>query len=405
VKSKVNARTLKEWKEYKEIADLLRGFRSARLSSRRQLNALFEADCEILKLSSKKFLCLSADSIGEEIDQGLYRDPFTWGWMTAMSSVSDLAASGARPLGLLLANQWAYGTTRSQQKKFFQGLKAALSTSNTPLLGGDSGVGKSHAHTSTILGEASAMPLTRLGVKAGDYVAIIGKNGLGDGPALAWRFLFKLPTKEFSEQMFRPRPPIEITHRCRPLLNAAMDTSDGLATSLATIGLLNSVGFDLKPEMAIFSKSSLRFAKRHGVHPLTLIMGNLGDLQTLVFFKPSQLKPLLRKEKSLVILGQATRTKEIATTWENQKILLPLKELSQSGRDLKSIRRTMASINQFFWKPRVDQEVQGNRGYLKGSAPALWNVWEWDTRRSGKLTRGLFTAPSPGMGRMGPTPA
>ena len=67
-----------------------------------QANGLGESDAELLRLpGTDLLLAITTDAIVEEIEAGLYRDPYLIGWMTVMSSASDLAAVGADPLGIL----------------------------------------------------------------------------------------------------------------------------------------------------------------------------------------------------------------------------------------------------------------------------------------------------------------
>ena len=74
----------------------------------RQLNGLLEADAEIIRLSGKEgeYLVLKTDGIHEEIKEKLYDDPYLIGWMTVTAPISDIAAVGAQPTGILF--RWYY---------------------------------------------------------------------------------------------------------------------------------------------------------------------------------------------------------------------------------------------------------------------------------------------------------
>jgi len=71
--------------------------------SPRQLNSRHGADAEIVRLSDTCTLAITTDSIAEEIAAGLYSDPYLIGWMTVMANLSDLAAVGAEPVGLVIS--------------------------------------------------------------------------------------------------------------------------------------------------------------------------------------------------------------------------------------------------------------------------------------------------------------
>src|SRR5512141_3471353 len=86
--------------ENQMIERLARSFRR----SPGQVNRLNESDAEIVRLgTSDTRIAVTTDSIVEEIASGLYDDPRMIGWMAAMANFSDLAAVGATPLGLLVA--------------------------------------------------------------------------------------------------------------------------------------------------------------------------------------------------------------------------------------------------------------------------------------------------------------
>lgn len=334
-------------REYLELHPFLRGMpRSAD-----QINSFFEADCEILKLGGQ-YLAVSSDSVGEEIDLKIYQDPFLWGWMTVMNSVSDLAASGTEALGLVLSNQWKYGTSKAVKARFFLGVKKALGMSKVPLLGGDSGNGEAHCHTSTILGLSKKIkPLTRIGIKEGDILCLLGKNQTGNGPAIALRILFKKSESAFAEKYFRPVPSIKKMSLLRPLLQAAIDTSDGIAVSLQILSELNQVGFKVVWNEKTLSSHALRFCKKTDLHPLLLWMSDLGDLQTLVAIPKTKLSKALMLEPALLPIASATSKENGITLQYQDKIInLPTEAIANCPRNIRSIRSTIKKLNLIFKK-------------------------------------------------------
>ncbi len=313
-----------------------------------QKNRLFESDCEILKLRST-YLALSVDSISEEIYQKLYKDPFTWGWMTVMSSVSDLAASATEPIGLLLSSEWKFGTKLKIKSRFFKGVNAALKRSKMALLGGDSGVAAEYFFSATAVGEAGLLPLMRKPAKIGDYVCLLGRKKLGIGPALALRFLRNLSAHELAESLYRPEPNIQIMKKLRLFIRASIDTSDGLAASLNIISKLNNVGFQLKYSKELMHPRALQFCRRHNIHPLVLWMGDLGDYQTLVFVPPEKLAGASKNCAELLVIGRLVKnSKQCLVDFNGENVQLPLHLLDESLRDLKSIRRASLKICKYF---------------------------------------------------------
>jgi len=89
---------LNEILENKIINNLIAGFER----SPNQLNHPHESDAEIIQLGNIK-LAITTDSISEEISTGLYDDPYLIGWMIVTVNISDLAAVGAIPIGILIS--------------------------------------------------------------------------------------------------------------------------------------------------------------------------------------------------------------------------------------------------------------------------------------------------------------
>jgi len=167
-----------------------------------QLSALNESDSELIRFSKNTQLAINIDSLSEEISSGLYKDPFTMGWVCTMSTLSDLAATGSQPLGFLISTLWGETTDLKFKQTVFAGINDALNESQCPLLGGDQGRNFKTILTGTAIGKNTPQFLTRCGMRAGDVLAITGKTGAG--PALGYRFLMGQPPSEFPETYFRP---------------------------------------------------------------------------------------------------------------------------------------------------------------------------------------------------------
>lgn len=342
-------------RERLELQTLLQGMPR----SSRQIHGLFEADAEILRWNSDEWLVCSTDTVAEEISLGLYRDPFTWGWMTVMSSVSDLAATGVRPWGLLLATEWKFRTSSDTQKKFFAGARAALRRSQVPLLGGDSGQAPASVLNSTILGRSSRLkPLTRLGARPGDALVLIsqndaGKSLFGCGPALSLSFLFHPRSRAGFEKLFRPLPSPTRTARLRPWVRSAIDTSDGLAVSLGILAELNNVGMELEWTPDLFHPRALAFCLRHRLPPELLLMSDLGDLQTLLIVPPAHLKKVLREPRARYC-GRVSKSQKIIQCNGSE---LPVFEATATGREASSVRQQMQAWSRRFRRfPIFDQD-------------------------------------------------
>lgn len=327
-------------RERRELKALLRSMPRSPL----QRNGFFESDAEILRWDAAHDLVATTDALSEEIAIGLYRDPFTWGWLCVMNSVSDLAATGADGLGALLSCEWG-SLNPARKKRFMHGARAALKDAGLPLLGGDTGAG-APCFTSTVLGRTRGRALSRKGAKPGDRLVLVGRFETGVGPALAERFLAGLPDRVFPESLFRPSPRPRLIAALRPAIRAAIDASDGLLTAIATLAEINGVGFSLEWKPESLHPKAVAFMKKRG-HPVELLWaGDLGDLQTLLVVPKTRTTQLLKKHRDLLDLGEVTRAKSV--TLDGRDLAPAMKLLMDSARTTPEIRRRQQKLAQFF---------------------------------------------------------
>lgn len=336
---------MKNSREYTELKTIL----GSPLKTPKQLNKLFEADCEIVKLAPKKYLTTSIDSISEEIDLGLYREIETWAYMTVMSSVSDLAASGSKPLGLTLSTQWKYGTDQELKKEFYKSINKACKIANVPLLGGDSGSGLSHSFTSSIIGESTRVPLMRTNVKEGDLLILAHQKKTGIGPALAYRFLLNASPDLLPEKIFRPTPSWKKAFDLAPHAHAAIDTSDGIATSAFIFSELNHLGVDLFWNPKINHPKAQLAMNALKLSPLFMWLGDHGDFQTLFVIPEKKSQSILSSDKSLSVIGQFKKKSKnnFRIQYNDQWIDLPIHTITQCPRDLESYSQLVKDTQKF----------------------------------------------------------
>ena len=142
-------------------------------------------------------------------------------WKLVAVNLSDLAAKGAEPLGVLIGHTLGDGDAR-----FIEGLREVLETYGVPLLGGDT-VGGHGARTlgCTALGRASHCPVpSRAGAQPGDRVYVTGTLGL----AMLGFEALRDRTGADSTAYRRPAPRLAEGRALAPIVTAMMDISDGL---------------------------------------------------------------------------------------------------------------------------------------------------------------------------------
>jgi thiamine-monophosphate kinase len=281
--------TLSVLSEVQAINAIARGF--ARHPD--QWNRPHEADAELVKLTAiapDTYLAATVDGIATEITSGFYRDAFTAGWVLVQASLSDLAAVGASPLGLLLAISMPPGYTGVERLN--AGIAAALETSGVAVLGGDLNEGPSPMFTACALGLVQGAPIGRMGIQPGDELWVTGPMGAGN--ALAIVHLLGLPEVLCPEAGYRPQARLSAGAALRGVARAMMDTSDGLMTTLDHLARLNHVGWevDFNPERLADPRLLAGF-KQAGLPGWPLLCGEHGEFELAVALPASAVPALL----------------------------------------------------------------------------------------------------------------
>lgn len=269
-----------------------------------QINAFNMADVEIIQTKKDHFLACSTDSIAVEIHSGLYKNPDTWAHLAIANSVSDLAASGCKPIGMLISAQWKDSHNKKIKPLVYKAMSKSLQRFQVPLLGGDSGSSNETVLTTTIIGESQVKPLTRQGVQAGDMILAFG-DSLGYGPQLSYDFLHSAGKNQTSEKLFRPYPRWQTILKFRSYFKASIDSSDGLYNALDTLAEINAVRFKVNLTKIKLPKSIMTFQIKNTIPLEFFIECDLGDLQTCVAISKKKYTQIKNKLPYHQIIAEA----------------------------------------------------------------------------------------------------
>ena len=192
-------------------------------------------DAAVLALGTET-LVLTHDSMAEGVHWLAGQDPADIAWKLVAVNLSDLAAKGAEPLGVLLGY-----TLGQDDARFLAGLEDALTTFNVPLLGGDTvsaRPGGTQTHGLTALGRATHCPVpSRSGAQVGDGVWITGPVGA----AMMGFEALRDQTGADSSAFRRPVPLLAEGRALAPLVTAMMDVSDGLLLDASRLAKASAV--------------------------------------------------------------------------------------------------------------------------------------------------------------------
>ena len=274
--------------ENKLIEDITKNYHRSPI----QINKLQESDSELLNINLLKNdqLAVTTDSIVEEIEVGIYKDPYLIGWMTVMVNMSDLAAVGATPVGVLVSEILPDFLDDSFRTKLHNGISDACKVCSTYVIGGDTNFGKQLIISATAIGiTKNKMFNTRTGCKPGDVLYTTGKLGIGNAYALT-------QLAETERQIkYKPVAKLKTGKAILGIASCCIDTSDGVIAALDQLMRLNNVGIKMVPDwndkMDVNSKTVM---KELNLPNWFLLAGQHGEFE-LVFTVPTEKVSILEK--------------------------------------------------------------------------------------------------------------
>lgn len=236
-------------------------------------------DAALLEIGGTR-LVLTHDMLVETIHYLPSDPPEDVAWKLMAVNLSDLAAKGARPVGVLLGytlgeDEW--------DRLFVAGLGAALEAFGTPLLGGDTvsaPAGSARALGMTAIGRADGPVPSRAGAQAGDHLWVSGSIGDAGAGLRILRGEIEGPAA-LVERYRRPRPRIEAGLALAPLVSAMMDVSDGLLIDASRIAAASRIALSL--DLASIPLSNACLACLGGARAARLAAATAGDDYELLF--------------------------------------------------------------------------------------------------------------------------
>lgn len=190
-------------------------------------------DCAVVDLGGET-LILTHDMMAEGTHFRTDADLADVAWKLVAVNLSDLAAKGAEPVGVLLG--YSLG---EDDDRFLAGLHEVLAAYDVPLLGGDT-IRSQGSRTMglTAIGRATHTPVPdRRGAQTGDGIYVTGMLGRA--------MLGYEGDPDHVDAYNRPTPLISEGRALAPLVSAMMDVSDGLLIDAFRMARASSQSFEL----------------------------------------------------------------------------------------------------------------------------------------------------------------
>ena len=219
-------------------------------------------------------LVLTHDAMAEGVHFLPGQDAADIAWKLVATNLSDLAAKGAEPLGVLLGYQFG-----ADDARFLAGLDEVLGHFGVPLLGGDTiGGAGPQVLGLTSLGRATHRPVpARSGAKIGDGLWITGPVGA----AMLGFEALRDGSGADSTAFRRPLALLAEGRALAPHVTAMMDVSDGLLIDADRMA--RASGCDITLMLEAVPLSAALLAVRPDVLDTRLAAATAGDDYQLLF--------------------------------------------------------------------------------------------------------------------------
>lgn len=259
-------------------------------------------------------LTITTDTLVENVHFLPGDPPQDVAWKLLATNLSDLAAKGATPEGVLLNYPLSDDTW---DRAFLAGLDAALRHFACPLIGGDTVSLPANAPrilTLTAIGRDAAAP-PRSGAKAGDALWVTG--AIGDAGA-GLRIARGEPGPDSLLARYRrPQPRLAEGRALAPLVHAMMDVSDGVLIDARRMAEASALAVMIELAALPLSTDCLAFAGADlAAH---IAAASAGDDYELLFALSDGEEPPV----DAFPIGRFVEGEGITLSWQGAPVPLP----------------------------------------------------------------------------------
>jgi thiamine-monophosphate kinase len=282
-------------------------------------------DCAVVE-RGEQYLLLTTDMVTKSTHLPEQMSAYQQGWFLVAINLSDIAAMGGRPLGVLLSLGLPIDTSEEYVQDLIRGADGCAGQYNTSILGGDTKENPSVTLCGTAVGTVKKQHvMLRKGMHPGDLLAVTGS--LGKAGAGFDVLQHGIKDTQVLKGLLEPLPRIQegqlLGHTGG--ISSCMDLSDGLSSSLYQLQKINHVGFTIQMEhlpmdAALSTVSSYEKQVEYALH-----FG--GDYELLCTFPKTQrstIEQAMNKSKTpFTVIGSVTKDITISLVSSEKTAVLP----------------------------------------------------------------------------------
>ena len=279
----------------------------------------FGDDVSAVGIGNGKLAALKTDMLVGKTDVPPSMNLWQAARKAVVMNISDLAAKGAKPIGLLASVGIPRDFTKKDIEQIGKGLNAGAREYNAYVLGGDTNEASDLVISCTALGIVEKRCLMkRSGAKPDDLVAVTGLFGkTSSGLKILLKGLTAPPDikKELVDAILMPQARLKegLALAQTHAVTASIDSSDGLAWSLHEISRASNVGFIID-DLPV-AREAEEFAKIHDFDPVELSLYGGEEYEIVVTLEPKLWEKAKKATEqvgaSLTKIGQITKEKTL----------------------------------------------------------------------------------------------
>jgi thiamine-monophosphate kinase len=266
----------------------------------------FKDDAALINFGDK-YLVATSDILFKSAHFPDKMTPEQIGKKVVTVNVSDLAAMGAKPIGIIIAVGLPKETLLDDFDQLIDGILSACKEYEMMLIGGDTNESSELTISGTCLGVVSKNEvLMKDGASPGDIVAVTGPLGLA---AAGFEILFnrEIKLKDLNEDYKN----IALKHALNPeakteegvllaksgFITSATDITDGLASEIGELVNYSSkgIGITIYEEMIPIAGPVLEIAEKVNKNPLEFILYYGEDFELLLTIKKDYFEEIRTK--------------------------------------------------------------------------------------------------------------
>ncbi len=260
-------------------------------------------DCAVID-AGDRYLVATTDMLHRQTDFPDIMNPWQMGWMSVAVNLSDIAAMGAEPSGILIAAGLPHEVDLYFIDELFSGFADCAGYYGTKVLGGDTDSHQELTITGCALGFVEKdLVLRRRGARPGDLLCTTGVLGGAGAGLWAWKHGDGDLQSEFILKLLEPEPRLKEGRALAQsrAVTAMMDNSDGLALSLSDLSEVSGVGFLVyKDKLPIIPGLEKIVGHEEAVN---IVMSAGGDFELVFTVKPEMLEAA-KKACELAVIGE-----------------------------------------------------------------------------------------------------